>query len=201
MLTEIIGYIARIAMHSNPFLKSNFLMYLVTLTIAPAFLSAAIYLCLARIVVVYGEESSRFRPRTYTIVFCIGDFSALLLQAVGGAIASGASSSSTVSVVPSSRVMILTYSRRNWASTSCWQVSPVRSPLSSSLHSAAPSLPSVFTPFLELRGILTDPALKAQVDQTLLPPSAMGKYISLSPFSNSQISPKQAVLTHIQPTS
>ncbi|KAE9376813.1 RTA1-domain-containing protein [Stipitochalara longipes BDJ] len=97
MLTEIVGYIARIAMHNNPFIKSNFLMYLVTLTIAPAFLSAAIYLCLARIVVVYGEERgiSRFRPATYTIVFCTGDFLALLLQALGGAIASGAASTST----------------------------------------------------------------------------------------------------------
>lgn len=80
MLTEIIGYVARIAMHSNPFTKTNFLMYLVTLTIAPAFLSAAIYLCLARIVVVYGEERSRFRPRTCTILFCSCDFLALLLQ-------------------------------------------------------------------------------------------------------------------------
>jgi RTA1 like protein len=100
MLTEVIGYIARIAIHSNPFLKTNFLMYLVTLTIAPAFLSASIYLCLARIVVVYGEEASRFKPRTYTVVFCTGDFLALLLQAVGGAIASDATSTSAVSIVP-----------------------------------------------------------------------------------------------------
>ena len=95
-------------MHSNPFLKTNFLMYLVTLTIAPAFLSAAIYLCLARIVVVYGEDRSRFRPRTYTIIFCTADFFALLLQAVGGAIASGASSQSSVSDVLRSHVILLT---------------------------------------------------------------------------------------------
>jgi hypothetical protein len=74
MLTEVIGYIGRIMMHNNPFSKNNFLIYLVMLTIAPAFLSAAIYLCLARIVVVYGEERSRFRPRTYTILFCSCDF-------------------------------------------------------------------------------------------------------------------------------
>jgi hypothetical protein len=106
MLTEIVGYIARIAMHSNPFLKSNFLMYLVTLTIAPALLSAAIYLCLARIVVVYGEDRSRFLPRTYSCLFCASDFLALLLQAVGGAIASGASSQSTVSLVLRSDVIL-----------------------------------------------------------------------------------------------
>jgi hypothetical protein len=96
MMTEVIGYVARLMMHSNPFSKADFLMYLVTLTIAPAFLSAAVYLCLARIVVVYGEERSRFRPRTYTIMFCSCDFLALLLQAAGGAIASTANTTSSV---------------------------------------------------------------------------------------------------------
>ena len=63
------------------------LSYLVCLTIGPAFLSAAIYLCLARILVVYGVTISRFSPRTYTITFMTCDFISLLLQAVGGAIA------------------------------------------------------------------------------------------------------------------
>jgi hypothetical protein len=97
MVTEVIGYIGRVMMHSNPF-NDSFLLYLVTLTIAPAFLTAAIYLCLARIVVVYGEEWSRFKPRTYTILFCTCDFLALLLQAAGGAIASGSNSQSSVSL-------------------------------------------------------------------------------------------------------
>lgn len=96
-LTEIIGYAGRVLMHENPFHDSNFLLYIVTLTIAPAFMTAAIYLCLSRIVVVYGEEHSRFRPRTYTILFCGCDFLALLLQAAGGAIASGSNTQSTVS--------------------------------------------------------------------------------------------------------
>lgn len=96
MLTEIIGYIGRIMMHNNPFGKDNFLIYLVTLTIAPASLAAAIYLSLSRIVVVYGEEKSRFRPRTYTILFCSCDFLALLLQAAGGGIASISDTQSSV---------------------------------------------------------------------------------------------------------
>lgn len=57
------------------------------MTIAPAFLSAAIYLCLSRIVVVYGTHLSWLKPRTYTIIFCACDFISLLLQAVGGGIA------------------------------------------------------------------------------------------------------------------
>ncbi|KAK9386675.1 RTA-like protein, partial [Lipomyces mesembrius] len=68
--------------------------YLVCLTIAPAFLGAAVYLCLSRIVVVYGENLSRFKPRTYTTVFIACDIISLLLQASGGAIASGSGSSS-----------------------------------------------------------------------------------------------------------
>ncbi len=63
---------------------------MVCLTISPAFLSAAVYLCLARIVVIYGEHLSRFRPRTYTLIFCGCDIFSLVLQAAGGGIASGA---------------------------------------------------------------------------------------------------------------
>jgi hypothetical protein len=55
LVLEIIGYAGRIEMHFNPFLKSNFLTYLIPLTIGPVFLAAAVYLCLARIVVVYGD--------------------------------------------------------------------------------------------------------------------------------------------------
>lgn len=60
-----------------------------TLTIAPAFFSAAIYLSLARIVNVYGQTLSRFQPRTYTITFMVADFIALFLQAAGAVIAGG----------------------------------------------------------------------------------------------------------------
>lgn len=61
--------------------------YLVGLTIAPAFLSASIYLCLSRIIVIYGRTVSRLRPATYTITFISFDLFSLILQAVGGAIA------------------------------------------------------------------------------------------------------------------
>ena len=64
--------------------------YLVCLTIGPAFLSAAVYLCLSRIVVVYSESVSRLRPATYTLVFIGFDFISLLLQAAGGGIAASA---------------------------------------------------------------------------------------------------------------
>ncbi|KAK4939458.1 phospholipid-translocating ATPase rsb1 [Elasticomyces elasticus] len=90
LLLEIVGYVARVQMHYHPFAKTPFLMYLVCLTMGPAFLSAAIYLCISRIVVVYSESVSRFRPATYTLIFITCDFLALLLQAAGGGIAASA---------------------------------------------------------------------------------------------------------------
>ncbi|KAJ4250979.1 phospholipid-translocating ATPase rsb1 [Fusarium torreyae] len=78
---EIVGFVARIRMH---FGQDGFLTYIVTITIGPAFFSAAIYLCLARIITVYGQHYSRFSPRTYTITFMLFDFVALVLQAAGG---------------------------------------------------------------------------------------------------------------------
>jgi hypothetical protein len=99
---EIIGYTGRVLMHFNPFLKMNFLMYLIPLTIGPVFLAAAVYLCLSRIVVVYavnaqGEGFSTLKPRTYTILFICCDFASLVLQAVGGAIAAMAETRPKVS--------------------------------------------------------------------------------------------------------
>jgi hypothetical protein len=47
-------------------------------------LTASIYLCLARIVVMYGEGASRIKPRTYTLVFISCDFLSLVLQGGGG---------------------------------------------------------------------------------------------------------------------
>lgn len=61
--------------------------YLILLTIAPCFLTAAIYLSLSRIILIYGEPLARFKPRTYTIIFICCDIFSLVLQAIGGALA------------------------------------------------------------------------------------------------------------------
>ncbi|OKL60427.1 hypothetical protein UA08_03991 [Talaromyces atroroseus] len=90
---EVLGYAGRMQMHYNPFPEEPFLLYLVSLTIAPAFLAAAVYLCLSRIVIVYGKKISYFRPKTYTYLFIAGDVIALLLQAAGGGITSSSSGS------------------------------------------------------------------------------------------------------------
>jgi hypothetical protein len=77
-------------LHFDPFQRGYFLWYLISLTMGPVFIAAAIYLCLGRIVVVYGEEISRIKPRAYTMFFLFCDFIALSIQTVGGAIAASA---------------------------------------------------------------------------------------------------------------
>jgi hypothetical protein len=88
IILEIAGYVGRILLHNNDFDFNNFIIYIVCLTMGPAFFSAAIYLVLARIIAVYGTGLSSLKPRTITIVFIGCDFISLVLQATGGAIAS-----------------------------------------------------------------------------------------------------------------
>jgi hypothetical protein len=68
-------------------LTFGFHSYLICLTIAPVFISASIYLCIARIISLYGEDLSFFKPRTIALVFMTSDFCSLVLQAAGGGIA------------------------------------------------------------------------------------------------------------------
>ncbi|KAJ5182594.1 hypothetical protein N7492_000210 [Penicillium capsulatum] len=88
LVLEVLGYLGRIMVHNDPFSFDAFLLYLICLTIAPAFFTAGIYLCLGRIVAVYGTEYSRLKPRTYTYIFVSCDIISLILQAAGGAITS-----------------------------------------------------------------------------------------------------------------
>ncbi|KAJ5593842.1 RTA1 domain protein [Penicillium hispanicum] len=86
LILEVLGYVARLKMRDNPFIDQWFTMYMVCLTIAPAFLSGAIYVSLARIVGVYTTEISRMKQRSYSLIFVACDIISLLLQAAGGAI-------------------------------------------------------------------------------------------------------------------
>ena len=83
---EILGYVARIQLHYNDFERTHFIIYLVGLTIGPACFSGAIYICLARIINIYGTAVSLLSPRTITSTFICCDFFSLVLQAGGGAL-------------------------------------------------------------------------------------------------------------------
>ncbi|KAI9772732.1 MAG: hypothetical protein M1840_000327 [Geoglossum simile] len=77
--------------HYDPFTQNPFLLQICCLTIAPAFLAAGIYLCLSRIVVIFGRDISRIAPSSYTRLFIPCDIFSLVLQGTGGGMASVAS--------------------------------------------------------------------------------------------------------------
>ncbi|KAL4772357.1 RTA1 like protein-domain-containing protein [Aspergillus nidulans var. acristatus] len=85
-LLEVIGYGGRLILHNNPFNFSAFLQYLICLTIGPAFITAAIYLSFGRVIIIYGEKSSRLRAKSYAKIFVACDLLCLVLQAAGGAV-------------------------------------------------------------------------------------------------------------------
>ncbi|CAM1502127.1 Fc.00g041110.m01.CDS01 [Cosmosporella sp. VM-42] len=88
---EILGYIGRVMSWNNPWSETGFLMQICCLTIGPAFMAAGVYLCLRRIVSAFGPENSRLPPEYYTRIFIPCDVISLVLQALGGGIASVAS--------------------------------------------------------------------------------------------------------------
>jgi hypothetical protein len=89
-LAESIGYVGRIMLHSNPYNNTGFIMQICCIVIGPAFNSAAIYITLKHVVLTFGPEWSRIQPALYTYIFISCDLISLILQAIGGAMASTA---------------------------------------------------------------------------------------------------------------
>jgi RTA1 like protein len=58
--------------------------------LAPTFFTAGIYILLGRFISLLGRESSLVRPALYLWIFCSCDFLSLVIQAVGGGMASEA---------------------------------------------------------------------------------------------------------------
>ncbi|KAF6220747.1 hypothetical protein HO133_003180 [Letharia lupina] len=94
-ICEVLGYIGRLMMHPNAFNLNGFLIQICCLTIAPAFFSAAIYLCLSRLVLLFGTEVSRLPPKYYAYIFISCDIVSLALQGAGGGLASVAAQNDT----------------------------------------------------------------------------------------------------------
>jgi len=97
LIGEAVGYVGRIMLHNNIFSFNAFLIYLVPLTIAPAFVTACIYLCLARIISIMDPNLTytRLKPKVYTTIFVTFDFIALVLQGAGGGITSTGNDTTT----------------------------------------------------------------------------------------------------------
>jgi len=87
---EAVGYGGRIMMYNDVFDDDAFIIQICCLIIAPAFVSAGIYLTLKHIVIIFGEQWSRLPPVWYTRIFITGDIFSLVLQGAGGGLASTA---------------------------------------------------------------------------------------------------------------
>ncbi|KAH9972123.1 RTA1-like protein [Lactifluus volemus] len=87
---QLIGWSARLWSSHDPFLKTPFTIQLKTLVVAPTLLLAANFILLGRVINRLGPQYSRLTPKLYAIIFLCFDVIALLVQAIGGSIATAA---------------------------------------------------------------------------------------------------------------
>jgi hypothetical protein len=85
---EACGYGGRLMLNENPWNSTAFRLQVCCLVLAPSFIAAGIYFSLKHIVRHNGPEYSRLQPRLYTWIFIGCDLGSIVLQAVGGGIAS-----------------------------------------------------------------------------------------------------------------
>ncbi|KAK3072221.1 hypothetical protein LTR53_007213 [Teratosphaeriaceae sp. CCFEE 6253] len=85
-LTGSAGYYGRLLLHNDPFSDFGFKLNVTLLTVAPAFISASLYLTLKSAIVVFGQNLSRLRPAWYAYVFIACDAVSIVLQGAGGAL-------------------------------------------------------------------------------------------------------------------
>lgn len=90
-LVELIGFIARVLSVGDNRNDNYYLAQYVTLTIAPAFFMAGIYVLFGQMIVIHGRQYSKLKPMWYTYFFVTTDIISLIIQGTGGGIASGAS--------------------------------------------------------------------------------------------------------------
>ncbi|KAI9695784.1 MAG: hypothetical protein M1836_006050 [Candelina mexicana] len=105
-LTEVIGWVGRLWSAVCPYNDSAFLMQISTLIIAPTFFTAGIYIILGRLISLQGPHTSPITPKWYLWIFCTCDIVSLVIQAVGGGLASEASSTRGGDTKPGTDVMV-----------------------------------------------------------------------------------------------
>ncbi|KAG9100110.1 hypothetical protein FRC06_004512 [Ceratobasidium sp. 370] len=87
---ELVGWAGRYWGHLSPTNEDAFMQQICATVISPSFLTAAMFLILPRIVSEIGPQYSRISARLYARIFISADVAALVVQAVGGAMASTA---------------------------------------------------------------------------------------------------------------
>jgi len=95
---EVMGWAARSWSSQCPYNSDAFLMQISTLIVAPTFFTAGIYVILGQFIHILGRQYSIISPRLYLYIFCTCDFISLVVQAIGGGIASGATTQSVTNL-------------------------------------------------------------------------------------------------------
>lgn len=90
-ILEFLGFLGRVLSFSDMTNMDFYIMQLVCLTIAPAFIMGGIYFLFAQLVVVHGRPYSLLKPLWYSYIFITCDIISLVIQAGGGGSASIAS--------------------------------------------------------------------------------------------------------------
>ncbi|KAL4924338.1 RTA1 domain-containing protein [Aspergillus undulatus] len=105
-LTEIIGWAGRTWSAECTYNTNAFLMQITTLIIAPTFYTAGVYVLLGRFISILGRDSSVLSPRVYLFIFVTCDIISLVVQAVGGAMASTAAAQEDGNTTPGTNIMV-----------------------------------------------------------------------------------------------
>lgn len=88
LLVEIMGYVGRLLLRSDPASKTYFLLFLLGTIMGPTFITAAIYTILPHVLALYGSDSSIVPEivwANYFFLFC--DIFTLVFQALGSVFA------------------------------------------------------------------------------------------------------------------
>ncbi|KAF2467638.1 RTA1-domain-containing protein [Lindgomyces ingoldianus] len=87
-LTELIGWAGRTWSSHCPHNLNAFLMQITTLIMAPTFFTAGLYIILGRLITIFGRHTSPITAVMYLWIFCTCDVLSLVVQAIGGGMAS-----------------------------------------------------------------------------------------------------------------
>lgn len=105
-IVEALGWAGRTWSSKCPYSHDAFLIQIVTLIIGPVFFSAALYVLLGILIIQLGRKSSILSPKMYAIVFCACDVVSLVIQAIGGGMASSESDKVGGDTKPGTNVMV-----------------------------------------------------------------------------------------------
>jgi len=105
-LGELIGWSGRLWSAINPEARNAFLIQITCTIISPTPLLAASFIILGRTIPELGTAYSRLTPRLYTMVFLPCDIIALIVQGLGGGVASSAGVNNVAGANRGSRIML-----------------------------------------------------------------------------------------------